>query len=151
MRLTLNYVCTVISACTHLCNTNTFTHISQKLQLKINNIWMEFFWNQKIFHLGIKEISILKSCINYYNKLVLINKLMKLSADISDSSFLLDSLSKAKIYLNFATGSGFLFFKRFWKGFLADVILLQQFSCSKKSQCSYFNFFVLPHKNKCFC
>ena len=112
------------------------------LQLKINNIWMEFFWNQKIFHLGIKEISTVKSCINYFNKLVLINKLIKLSADISDNSFLLDSLSKAKIYLNFSTGSGFLFFNRFWNirfsdrcHFILTVFLLE------KSQYSYFQFF----------
>ena len=34
---------------------------------------------------------------------------MKLSADISDSSFLLDSLSKVKIFPNVAAGNSFLF------------------------------------------
>ena len=38
---------------------------------------------------------------------------MKLSADISDSSFLLDSVSKAKILPNFSAGNSFLFFNRF--------------------------------------
>ena len=67
MRLTLNYsVCTVISSCTHHCDTNNFSHSLTRihlLQLKIQNIWMKLFWNQKIFHWGIKEISTLKSLI----------------------------------------------------------------------------------------
>ena len=46
-----------------------------------------------------KEISTLKSY-----KLFLI----KLSTDISDSSFLLDSLSKPKKFPNFSAGSSFL-------------------------------------------
>ena len=33
---------------------------------------------------------------------------MKLSADISDSSFLLGSLSKGKMFSNFSAGSSFL-------------------------------------------
>ena len=36
-----------------------------------------------------------------------------MSADISDSSFLLDSLSKAQIFPNFSTDNSFLFFNRF--------------------------------------
>ena len=51
---------------------------------------VEFFWNQKIFHLYVYIIF-----------------LKKLSANISDSSFLLDSLSKAKILPNFSTGENF--------------------------------------------
>ena len=70
MRLTLKYsVCTIISACTHLCDTTTFTHSLTRMllfQLKIHNIWMEYFWNQKIFHLSIKEISTLKSYIKNF-------------------------------------------------------------------------------------
>ena len=58
---------------------------------------VEFFWNQKIFHLYVYIIF-----------------LKKLSANISDSSFLLDSLSKAKIFLNFSTGENFRIFNRFW-------------------------------------
>ena len=63
MRLSLNYIITVISDCTHSYHTNTFTHNLTRvhlLQLKIHNIWMKFFWNQKVFHLDIKEISTLK-------------------------------------------------------------------------------------------
>ena len=42
--------------------------------------------------------------------------LIKLSVDISDISFLLDSFSKAKIFPNFSTSSlaGSFSFKRFW-------------------------------------
>ena len=60
MRLTLNYsVCTVTPAFSHPCDTNIFTQSQKKkhlLQLKIHNIRMKFFGNQKIFHLCIKEI-----------------------------------------------------------------------------------------------
>ena len=65
MKLTLKYSVMIISACTlYPCNTNTFTDSLTRihlLQLKIHNIWMKFFWNQKVFHLDIKEISTLKS------------------------------------------------------------------------------------------
>ena len=108
MRLSLNYIITVISDCTHSYHTNTFTHNLTRvhlLQLKIHNIWMKFFWNQKVFHLAIKEISTLKSLYKLF--------LIKLSADISDSSFVLDSLSKAKTFPNFSAGNSFLFFNRF--------------------------------------
>ena len=81
------------------------------LQLKIHNIWIKFFWNQKNFHLSIKEISTLK-----YNKLFSI----KLSSDIGDSSFLLDSLSKAKIFSNFSVGNSFLFLNWFWNVTYSD-------------------------------
>ena len=66
MRLTLNYSVMVISACTHPCDTNTFTHILTRihlLQLKTHNIWINFFWNLKVFDLDINEISTLKSYI----------------------------------------------------------------------------------------
>ena len=91
MRLKLNYsVCTVISACTHPCDTNTFTHSLARIhlwQLTIHNICMEFFLKSKNFSfIGIREISTLMSYI------------IKLPADISDSSFFLDSLSKSKIF-----------------------------------------------------
>ena len=36
--------------------------------------------------------------------------LIKLSADINDSSFLLDSLSKIKIFPNFSAGNSFIIF-----------------------------------------
>ena len=69
-RLTLNWsVCTVISACTNPCNTNTSTHSLTRihiLQRKIHNVWIKFFWKQKIFHLGIKEISTLKLFIKLF-------------------------------------------------------------------------------------
>ena len=38
---------------------------------------------------------------------------MKLSADISDSSFLLDSFSKVNIFPKVSAGNSFLFFKRY--------------------------------------
>ena len=66
---------------------------------------MKFFSNQKVFNVAIKEISTLKSLY----KLVLI----KLSADIGDSSFALDSLPKTKLFSNFSACNSFLFFKRF--------------------------------------
>ena len=74
MRLSLIYIVTVISACTHSCDTNTFTRNLTRLhllQLKIHNIWLKFFWNQKFSHLDIKEISGLKP-IDYiiFNKTV---------------------------------------------------------------------------------
>ena len=81
IRLTLNYsVCTVISACTHPCDTNTFTYSLRRthlLKLKINKVWMEIFWNKKFFHLCIKKISTLKPQLY---KLFLI----KLSANVND-------------------------------------------------------------------
>ena len=65
MVLTLNYsVTTVIFACTHACDANTFAQNLTRiylLQLNIHNIWMKFFWNQIFFHLDVKEISTLKS------------------------------------------------------------------------------------------
>ena len=133
----------VISACTHPCDTNTFTHSLTRirlLQLKIQNIWIKVFWNQKVFHLIIKEILTLKS------KLFLI----KLSSDISDSSFVLDSLSKAELFPNFTAGDGFLFFKRFWNVRLSDFISYCKFSCLKKINIIIFIFSVLQHKNKYF-
>ena len=39
--------------------------------------------------------------------------LIKLSADISDGSFLLDSLLRAKIFPSFSAGNSFPFYKRF--------------------------------------
>ena len=77
-----------------------------------------FSWNQIIFYfIGIKEISTLKSYIKLF--------LIKLSADISDSNFLLDYLSKAKIFRNVSTDKSFLFFNKIWNViFLTDVILL---------------------------
>ena len=73
---------------------------------------MKFFLNQKVFHLAIKEISTLKSLYKLF--------LIKLSADISDSSFALDSLSKAKLFPNFSACNSFLFFKRFSNVRLSD-------------------------------
>ena len=60
----------------HPCDTNTFTHSLIRihlLQLKIHNIWMKFFWNQKVFHSAIKEISTQKSLYKSF--------LIRLSAD----------------------------------------------------------------------
>ena len=119
---------------------NTFIRI-HLLQLKIQNIWMKFFWNQKVFHLVIKEISTLKS---WYQLL-----LIKLCADISDSSFVLDSLSKAELFPNFSTGNSFLFFKRFWNVRLSGryhFISYYKFSCLKKANIIIFNFSVLQHR-----
>ena len=75
MRLILDYsACTVISACTHPCDTNAFIqNVTRILQPKIHNIWMEFFWNLN-------------------PKVIYILFLIKMSADISDTSFLRDSL-----------------------------------------------------------
>ena len=136
----------VISACTHPCDTNTFTHSLTRIhlmQLKIHNIWMKFFWNQKVFNLAIKEISTLKSLYKLF--------LIKLSADISDSSFVLDSLLKATIFSNFSAGNSFLFFEKILKckTFL-QMSFYCKFSCLKKADTVIFNFSLLQHKNKCF-
>ena len=99
----------VISSYTHPCDTNTFTHqptVSQEYIYCNWKSWLKFFLNQKFFHLAIKEISTLKSLSKLF--------LIKLSADISDSSFVLDSLLKTKIFSNFSAGNRFLFFKRVW-------------------------------------
>ena len=128
MRLTLNYsVYTVISACAHPRDTGTFIYSLTRiyfLQLKIHNIWMKFFLNKKIFHLGIKEILTLKSHIKLF--------LIKLSADINDNSFLLD-LPKASVFPNFSACNSFLLFNRFWNvrfsdrsHFIGEVFLLEK-------------------------
>ena len=63
------YLCTVISTCTHPCDTNT----SQELQLKLH--------------------------IYIYIYIYIYILLIELSADVRDgSNFLLDSLSKANIF-----------------------------------------------------
>ena len=145
MRLTLNYSAyTVISACTHPVIQIHLPIASQEyilLQLKIHNIWMKFFWNQKI-RLGIKEISTLKPYIEL--------SLLKLFADICDSSFLLDYLSKANLFPNFSAGNSELFFNRFWNvrfsdrwHFIVTVFFL------KKTNAAISNFSVLPYENKC--
>ena len=87
------------TVCTHPCDTKTFTHSLTRIPE-----W-SFFLNQKVFHLAIKETSTLKSLYKLF--------LTKLSADISDSSFVLDSLLKAKIFRNFSAGNSFLLYKRF--------------------------------------
>ena len=65
MRLTLNYsIFTVISACMYLCHTTSLNHSLIRmhlLQLKIHNVWMEYFWNQTMLHLDMKKTSALKS------------------------------------------------------------------------------------------
>ena len=75
MRLTLNYIVIVNAALTLSCYTNNINKKSLRiylLQLKIHNIWMKFFWNQKNFHLDIKKVSTLKQVIGYiiFNKTV---------------------------------------------------------------------------------
>ena len=77
---------------------NTFT------ATEIHNFWILF--EIKTFH---ENISTLKFI--YIYKLYLI----KLSVAISDSSFILDSLSKAKMFPSFSEGNTFLFFDRFLK------------------------------------
>ena len=68
MRLTLNYTVTVISACTNPGDTNTFTHNRKRIhlfQLKIHNVWMKFFWNQKISHLVRNKRNVNPKVIGY--------------------------------------------------------------------------------------
>ena len=105
------------------------------LQLKIHNIWMGFFWNQKIFHLNIYNRN-----FNPIVKFTLLF-LIKLSVSISDSS---------KIFPNFSAGSSFLgvFLNKFWNVRLSDKCysVLLKVSCLEKIQYSYF----IPHTNKCF-
>ena len=121
----------VISASTHPCDTNTFIHSLTRihlLQLKIHNIWMRFFGNQTVFHLAIKEISTIKSLYKLF--------LIKLSADISGSSFVLDPLWKAEIFPIFSAGNSFISFKRFWNVKFSDrcyFISYYKFSCLKKA------------------
>ena len=132
----------VTSAFTHPCDTNTFTHSLTRIhlmQLKIHNIWMKFFWNQKVFHLAIKEISTLKSLYKLF--------LIKLSADISDSSFVLDSLLKAKIFPNFSAGNIFYFLTDFeMQDFVTDVILSVAVSFVAWKTPIHFQFFCFIYK-----
>ena len=99
---------------------------------------MKFFLVKK-FNLGIKEISTLKS--NIYNLF-----LIKLSADISHSSFLLDSLSKAKIFPNFSAGNSFLFINRFWNVIVSDKrhFIVKVFFL-KKEPIELFSIFLFYH------
>ena len=88
----LDYIATVIAALTLSCHTNTITQnltTMHSLQLKIRNICIRFFWNQKILFLDVKETSNFKQVIGY----IIVNKIA-----CCDSSFLLDSLSKANIF-----------------------------------------------------
>ena len=68
MRFTPNYsVCVLISACIDPFHTTTFTHSLTQiylLQRTIHNIWMEFIWSQKIFHVGIQKLN---SIVTYKN------------------------------------------------------------------------------------
>ena len=136
----------VISACTHPWYTSTFNLSLTKihlLQLKIHNIWMKSFWSQKVYRSAIIEILTLKSLSKLF--------LVKLSADIRDSSFVLDSLLKATIFSNFSAGNSFLFFEKILKckTFL-QMSFYCKFSCLKKADTVIFNFSLLQHKNKCF-
>ena len=51
------------------------------------------------------RLQLLRALVNAIDKLLLI----KLTADISDNSSLLDSLRKAKIFPNFSAGNCFFF------------------------------------------
>ena len=83
------------------------------------------------------RLQLLCALVNAIDKLLLI----KLTADISDNSSLLDSLRKAKIFPNFSAGNCF-FFNR--------SCTSKVFSCLAKANTGIFNFSVLPHKNKGF-
>ena len=67
---------------------------------------------------------------------------MTLAADVSDSSFLLDYLSKAKIVPNFSAGNKFLFFNRFRNGRFFDSIchFIEAVFLLEKSHRATFNF-----------
>ena len=67
---------------------------------------------------------------------------MTLCADVSDSSFLLDYLSKAKIVPNFSAGNKFLFFNRFWNGIFFDsrCHFIEAVFLLEKSHRATFNF-----------
>ena len=85
---------------------------------------------------------------NFNPKVIIISKLFltKLSPDTSDSSYVLDSLLKAKIFPCFSAGNSFLFFSRFWNVKLSNeshFISCCKFSCLKKANTIIFNFFVL--------
>ena len=135
----------IISACTHPCDTITFTHSLTRihlLQLKIHNNWMKFLRNEKIFHLGIKNISTLNSYIYIYICFLIYVYIY----------FLVDSLSKVKIFPTFS-GQVIVFY------FLTDFVLkcnifwhmsfyCSSFFCFKKNNTAISNFSVLPHKNK---
>ena len=106
---------------------NTFTTTETSLYLN------KFFLNKKGFHLAMKEISNLKSLCKLF--------LIKVTADISDSSFVLDSLLKTRVFPNFSAGNTFLFVKRFGDVKLSDRWYFIVSSLAWKSQYSYFQFF----------
>ena len=91
MRLTLNYsVCTLISAYTHPCDTNTFTHSITRmhlLQLKVRNIQIKFFLKSKKFPFSYNR--------NFNTKIIhTLLFLTKPSADINDIHALIQRLKE---------------------------------------------------------
>ena len=66
------------------------------------------------------RLQLLRALVNAIDKLLLI----KLTADISDNSSLLDSLRKAKIFPNFSAGNCFFF--------LTDLVLAKCFLAWEK-------------------
>ena len=66
---------------------------------------MKFFWNQKVLHLAIKEISTLKSFYKVF--------LIKLSHDVSDTRFVLVTLLKPRYFQTFQQVKVF-YFLRVW-------------------------------------
>ena len=134
MRLTLNYIVTVISAFTHSCDTNPLFH----LQLRQNTFVATL--KSKTFPFRHKR--------NFNPKVIvyiIFHKSVCRYVIIAFFQILYQKPRYSQIFL--------LFFLQILKcslDFLTDVILLWQFSCLKKANTATFYFSVLPHKNKCF-
>ena len=128
---------TVISACIHPCNTNTFIHSLTRtylLQLKTHSYLNGVFLKSKNFlfmHKG-----------NF-------NPNHKLSADINVILFL---RSFVKSRNNIPTGNSFLIFNRFWKVRFSDKchFIVTAFLLEKSQYRFFFTFSVLPYKCKHF-
>ena len=144
MRLSLIYSDrTVISACNHPCDASTFTHSLTKInlfQLKTCNLWTEFFWNEKIFYLGIYKRNINPKAKYIFDKTVHWHKWL---------DFHWDYLSKPRSFQTFQQVIIISFLTDFKiSDFLPDVISMWQFSCLKKTNTAIFKFSVLSHKIK---
>ena len=128
----------VISVCTHPCDTNSFPHKPHK------NI---FIATENLYPWHLTEVFLKSKLIFFRNKRNFNPKviLFLIKLLIFDSSFLLHSFSKAKIFLNFSTGKSLLFFNRLkCKIFRHMPFYCNSFLAGKKSK-QLFSIFLFYH------
>ena len=111
---------------------------------KVSHVCIHGYWKFIIStwrFFEIKKFFIYRHKRDFNPKVICKLFLIELSAGIRDSSFLLESLSKAKIFPNFSAGNLF-FFNRFWNERFSDRcrIILTVF-LHEKNWYSHFHFF----------